>query len=474
VTEPHADGGRAQVLAADLTWTGAGFEAGVRVEIDAAGRIAALARRQPGAGDDAVGENLTRLPRRALLPGFVNAHSHAFQRGLRGLGETFPAAAGDFWSWREEMYALVARLYEERLYDLCLAAFREMRDAGITAVGEFHYLHHHDPDRLDFVFDEVVLAAAAAAPIRIVLLEVYYASGGIGRPLAGAQRRFATPSPDLYWRQMDHLAGRLAADGSQSLGAVAHSIRAATPAEIAALHAEARRRGLPFHMHVEEQRQEIDACRAAYGERPMALLLDGLEISDAFTAVHCTHTEPAHLERFVAAGGNVCVCPLTEANLGDGIPPLAAVAAARRRLCLGSDSNARISMLEEARWLEYAQRLAGERRGALRDDAGRVGPVLLAAATSGGARALGLDGGEIAAGRWADLVAVDLDHPSLAGAEADSLLDALLLGGADGALAASCVGGRWRQAGAQSGAQTDAQTGPEPAAANRPPRGEAG
>jgi formimidoylglutamate deiminase len=436
---------QSHVFEADLTWTGTGFEPGVRLHVDAGGRFAAVTRTDAGqaAPDDAV----TRLPRRALLPGFVNAHSHAFQRGLRGLGETFPAAAGDFWSWREEMYALVARLYEERLYELCLAAFREMRDAGVTAVGEFHYLHHHDPDRLDFAFDDVVLAAAAAAPIRIVLLEVFYAAGGIGQPLTGAQRRFATPSPEVYWAQVDRLADRLAGDGSQSLGAVAHSIRAATPDQVAALHAEARRRGLPFHMHVEEQRQEIDACRAAYGARPMAVLLDRLEISDAFTAVHCTHTEPGHLERFAAAGGNVCVCPLTEANLGDGIPPLAAVPAARDHLCLGSDSNARISMLEEARWLEYGQRLAGERRGALRDDAGRVGPGLLAAATRGGARALGLDAGEIEPGRWADLVAVDLDHPSLAGAEADTLLDALLLGGADGAVAATCVGGRWRQSG---------------------------
>jgi formimidoylglutamate deiminase len=435
--------GRSRTLEAELTWTGTGFEPGVRLQVDAAGRLAAVTRGQAAPSAAGREEPVTRLPRRALLPGFVNAHSHAFQRGLRGRGETFPAGAGDFWSWREEMYGLVSRLTEERLYELCLAAFREMRAAGVTAVGEFHYLHHRDADGLDFAFDDVVLAAAAAAPIRVVLLEVFYATGGIGEPLVGAQRRFATPSPAAYWRQVDRLAGRLAADGSQTLGAVAHSIRAATPAQIAELHTEARRRGMPFHMHVEEQRREIAACRSAYGASPMALLLDALEISDAFTAVHCTHTAPDDLERFTAAGGNVCVCPLTEANLGDGIPPLAAVTAARHRLCLGSDSNARISMLEEARWLEYAQRLAGEGRGVLRDETGNLGPVLLAAATAHGARALGLDAGEIAAGRWADLVAVDLDHPSRAGAEADTLLDALLLGAADGAVAASCVGGRW-------------------------------
>ena len=432
----------AQAIEAELTWVDGRFAPGVRVEVADDGRIAAVGSTTEGeAGNDEA--NVRRLPRRALLPGFVNVHSHAFQRGLRGRGESFPSGAGHFWLWREEMYALVARLYRERLYELTLAAFREMRAAGITAVGEFHYLHHHDPNAHDYAFDEVILEAAAAAPIRLVLLEAFYASGGIGKPLAGAQGRFATPTVDGYWKQMDRLQAKLAGDGSQSLGAVAHSIRAATPAQIVDLHTEARRRGLPFHMHVEEQRLEIEECRAAYGRYPMEVLLDRVGAGPGFTAVHCTHTRREDLERFAAAGGHVCVCPLTEANLGDGIPPLADLPAAHGSLCLGSDSNARISMLEEARWLEYGQRLAAERRGALRGADGRVAPMLFAAATRGGAAALGLDCGEIATGRWADFALVDLDHPSLAFAEADSLLDALVFGAADGAVAGSCVGGRW-------------------------------
>jgi cytosine/adenosine deaminase-related metal-dependent hydrolase len=160
-------------LAAELTWTGERFATGVVVAVDSDGRIAAV--EEGGAGEEGGADDATveRLPRRALLPGFVNAHSHAFQRGLRGRGERFPAGAGSFWSWREEMYALVGALDRERLFDLSLAAFREMRAAGITAVGEFHYLHHDDADAADFAFDEVVLAAAAAAPIRLVLLETY-------------------------------------------------------------------------------------------------------------------------------------------------------------------------------------------------------------------------------------------------------------------------------------------------------------
>ncbi len=476
----------AHVLEADLIWTGGRFETGVRVTVGEDGRIAAIRRTGDSAAEAAAGAGaegppgeapevesapalpVRRLPDRALLPGFVNAHSHAFQRGLRGRGETFPAGAGDFWSWRREMYGLVSRLDRDALFDLSLAAFREMRAAGITAVGEFHYLHHENPGDLDFAFDDVVLAAAAAAPIRIVLLQVFYAHGGIGEggrpePLTGGQLRFATPDEDGYWAQMDRLGDRVADDPRQSLGAVAHSIRAATPDQVARLHAEAVRRGLPFHMHVEEQVKEIEDCVAAYGAPPMALLLDRLELGDPsggnFTAVHCTHTDPAHLERFVAVGGHPCVCPLTEANLGDGIPPLAALWEAapwRRgggeagRLCLGSDSNARISMLEEARWLEYGQRLAAQRRGVLRatrgDGEGEVAPGLLTAATSGGAASLGIDAGRIEPGAWADFVTVDLGHPRLAGSNTDTLAAALVFGGGDSVLAESCLAGDWAEA----------------------------
>ncbi|HEX2253705.1 MAG TPA: formimidoylglutamate deiminase [Thermoanaerobaculia bacterium] len=425
------------VLAAELTWTGERFAPDVLVEVGTDGRIVRVLRgERPPAG-----RAVTRLPRRALLPGFVDAHSHAFQRGLRGRGESFPAGAGSFWTWREEMYALVEGLDAAALHDLSLRAFREMRAAGITAVGEFHYLHHENPERADFRFDEVVLAAAAAAPIRIVLLQAYYETGGPGQPLAGGQRRFACASPQQYWRQMDHLAGRLGADGTQTLGAVAHSLRAAPPETVAALHREARRRGLVFHLHLEEQRREIEEIEAAYGRRPMALLLDELAVGPELTAVHCTHTSAADLARFAATGANACLCPLTEANLGDGLPALDA--APGLHLCLGTDSNARISMAEEARWLEYGQRLAGERRGALRDANGRVAPVLMAAATRGGARALGLPAGDLVPGHWADFALLDLDHPSLARADAGTLAAAFLFGAGNAAVTASAVAGRW-------------------------------
>jgi formimidoylglutamate deiminase len=289
-----------------------------------------------------------------------------------------------------------------------------------------------------------VLEAASRAGIRLVLLQSYYRTGGIDEPLFAAQRRFAAGSPGEYWERFDRLAAALD-PATQSLGVAPHSIRAVGADDVAALHAEARRRGLPFHMHVEEQRREVEECVAAYGEPPMALLLRTLPSMEGVVAVHCTHTRPEDLSAFVGGGGSVCVCPLTEANLGDGLPDLAPIAGLADRLCLGTDSNARIGMVEEMRWLEYGQRLRHERRGVLAGPDGGVAGPLLSMATASGALALGVEAGAIEAGRWADLVALDLDAPELAGCDADSLLDAWVFGAGNRVIAATCVGGRWRK-----------------------------
>jgi formimidoylglutamate deiminase len=423
-----------EVFEADLTWTGEAFEAGVQVQVGDDGRIE---------GVGALGLAPTRrLSDRALLPGFVSAHSHAFQRGLRGRGELFPEGAGSFWTWREAMYDLVSRLGGDEFRRLSLQTFREMRRAGITSVGEFHYFHHSGPEHVDWACDELVLEAAAAAGIRMVLIQSYYHTGAIGQPLEGAQLRFASPSPAVYWEQMDRLAARLD-PRRESLAASVHSLRAAGLEDLREVYDEARRRDLPFHIHVEEQRREIEDALAYYGRRPMALLLETLGTATDVTAVHCTHTEAEDLERFAAGGGTVCLCPLTEGNLGDGISGLPRLHEIGGAVCLGSDSNARLSWLEEMRWLEYVQRLAGEKRGVLRDGAGRVAPTLLRAATLGGAQALGLDAGRIAPGAWADFAAVDLTTPALAGWQPETLLDALIFGAGDEAIAATCVGGGW-------------------------------
>lgn len=365
------------LLAPELAWTGEAFAAHQGVWIDDAGRV-----ERVGALEDV--EPDRRLPGQALHPGLVSAHSHAFQIGLRGTAAH--AVEGDFWSWRDAMYELVESMTPDRLHELSKRCFQEMVAAGITTVGEFHYFHHLGEGR-HFEGDRVVLEAAKDAGIRIVLLVVYYETGGIGRPLAGGQRRFATPGLREFWEHVD-LLGREVDGESARLGVAAHSIRAVPPERLRELWREARMRDLPFHMHLEEQRQEIEDCRAAYGERPMEIVLGLGDDLQGLTAVHCTHTRPEDLRRFAAVGGRVCICPLTEADLGDGIPALAEVPEIHHRLCLGTDSNHRIDMLEEMRWLEYGQRLRYQRRGVL-------GTAPWRAALGG--ETLGLTG---APGRW--------------------------------------------------------------------------
>jgi len=426
------------VLEADLTWTGLRFESDVQIAVGQDGRIEAVGSL--GRSPD------LRLHHRALLPGMVSSHSHAFQRGLRGRGETFPAGRGSFWSWREAMYGLVGRLDAEEFQALCLQTFREMRAAGITTVGEFHYFHHRETgsDAADYAFDDLVLAAAAEAGIRIALIESYYRTGAVGQPLEGPQRRFGSPSTAVYWQQMDRLAKRLD-PRRETLAASVHSLRAASLEDLATIYDEARRRDLPFHIHVEEQRREIEDVLAYYGQRPMALLLETLGTATDLTAVHCTHTDAEEMDRFLAAGGTVCLCPLTEGNLGDGIATAPRAHPTSGAFCLGSDSNARISMIEEMRWLEYAQRLATESRGVLRDQEGSVSRVLLEAATAGGAKALGIEAGRIEAGLWADFAAIDLLAPSLAGWEPETLLESVIFGATEEVIAATCVGGEWKK-----------------------------
>lgn len=429
---------RRQILEADLTWTGERFTHGVRVAVGADGRIEAV-----GDLPDAPTQRLTDI---ALLPGFINVHSHAFQRGLRGRGETFPSGAGSFWSWREEMYRLVDSMDEATIAALSRQAFEEMLAAGITTVGEFHYLHH-DSSGAGYALDEVVLRTAKEVGIRLVLLNTFYHTGGLNHtghlPLAGGQLRFNTRSIEEYWRQFERLSAALDPD-TQSMGAVAHSIRAAPIEMIAELHQEAVRRHLPFHMHVEEQPREIEDCVHRYGKPPMALLNEHLAIDPKFTAIHCTHTAGADLDDFLNAGGNVGICPMSEANLGDGLANVPAMLRRGGHICIGTDANTRLSMTEELRWLEYGQRLAHQKRGVCVDSDGRVAEQLLEMGTVNGARSLGLRAGAIKPGLVADFIAIDLRTPTLAGFDPSSLLTAFILGTGNEAIARVCVGGHWR------------------------------
>lgn len=444
------------ILEACLTWHRGGFQTGLQVEVLPDGRIGRI-----GLG---LGAATRRFPAGALLPGLINAHSHAFQIGLRGRVERFapwgaatPSAAGsgadraggptgkaveDFWTWRGEMYALVESMTPERLYELSLRAFREMLAGGITTVGEFHYLHQLD-EGFDYLLDDAVLSAARDSGIRTRFLEAYYARGGFGRPLSPAQRRFASPDPATYWKQMDRLAGSL--DGSLlSLGAVVHSVRAANWGELREIYDEAARRALPFHIHVEEQPAEIEDSLRDSGRRPMEWIVSELAVGPRMTAIHCTHTRPEDMARYLRMGGNVCLCPSTEANLGDGFcGVLEDVLAVPERLSLGSDQGGRLCFFEEMRWLEYGQRLLHRRRGVLADGGGRVALRLFEAATAGGARALDLPIGRIESGRHADFCVIDLAAPILADRTPEDLLERMVFCGGPSLIADRCVGGKW-------------------------------
>jgi formiminoglutamate deiminase len=418
------------VLRPELTWIDGAFRDGVEIHIEG-DRIAAVVPTSEEPTHDGM----------ALLPGFVNAHSHAFQLALRGRGEVFPSDAGSFWTWREAMYDLVESLDPDDMAEIAWRCFMEMRGVGITSVGEFHYFHHSDGAR-DFAMDAAVLEAARHAGIRITLLQGAYTAGGFGEPLSGGQQRFDTIDHDTWVRSLDAVTAACDAD-IQSVGAVIHSLRAVPLEQAVAIRAEAKRRGIVVHAHLEEQVAEIEACQAARGCTPMQLVNEHLSPGPDMTLVHCTHTRQEDMAAYAAAGGRVCLCPMTEANLGDGISDVPCMLNAGVEISLGTDSNARISMLEEMRMAELGQRLKLQRRGVCLDSDGRVDRVLIDMATINGARGLGLDAGVIAPGMLADFVLVDLDCPWLNGVEQADLGAALVLSGSDGLIVDACVGGVW-------------------------------
>ncbi|HLV61529.1 MAG TPA: formimidoylglutamate deiminase [Fredinandcohnia sp.] len=368
------------------------------------------------------GADVLRLPNRLLVPGLVNAHSHAFQRAIRGRTESREPGreSDDFWSWRERMYHAALRLDPDDLEAVSRMAFLEMVLSGITAVGEFHYLHHPaeggryaDPDELALR----VFHAAKTVGIRIVLLRVGYARAGHDRPAHPRQMRFV----DERVEDVIEAADRLAARGI-AVGLAPHSVRALPLPWIRAMAEHARRNGWPLHMHVSEQPREIEQCLAEHGLRPVALLdREGL-VDERFTGVHAIHLAPEEIEALGRARANVCACPTTERNLGDGIVPARELFALGATISFGTDSQVEIAPLQDARSLEYHLRLQGLERAVLapegRGEADALANRLLDAATIGGARSLGLDdAGRLAPGASADFFAVDLDDPSVCGSD---------------------------------------------------------
>jgi formimidoylglutamate deiminase len=405
-------------LVPDLLYLDGSFHSGVAVEYDAdAGQITRVT-------ESAATQGAERLRHVALLPGFVNAHSHAFQRVIRGRTQWRPAdnSVSDFWSWREAMYHAALSLSADEVYDVSRFCFLEMLRAGITSVGEFHYLHNDENGRW---YDDAaelahrVIAAARDVGIRIRLLNVCYATGSVGEPLRAEQRRFATPDMDAFLGTTSLLRAAHAGDPLVSIGIAPHSVRAVPRDWLRPLHEWAVEHDVPLHMHAAEQPAEVVACVAAYGMRPVELLADEGLLDSRFTAVHATHITDAEVAMFGNSGATVCACPTTERDLGDGILRARDLVQAGAHIAFGTDSQTVLDMMEEMRLVEYHERLRQLERvlvtGAPRQQRLEPAPLLIDMATAAGARSLRLEAGAIEAGRTADFVAIDLRHIALAG-----------------------------------------------------------
>jgi len=412
----------------ELAWLGGEpAEPGVLVETEGE-RIksveSGVASPPPGA------ERLAGL----TLPGFANAHSHAFQRALRGRAQE--RGGGSFWDWRERMYVLAGRIDPDNYLALARACFAEMALAGITTVGEFHYLHHRpdggryeDPNALGLA----VIAAARDAGIRITLLDACYLDGGVGEPLAAGQRRFGDGDAAAWAERVEAMA-----EGpDHRVGAAIHSLRAVDPGAAGTVASWAAAGGRPLHAHLSEQPAENEAVLAAYGRTPAAVLADAGALAADFTAVHATHLTDDDVTLLGGAAACCCLCPTTERDLGDGIGAARRLADAGCPLAIGSDSQAVIDPFEEARALEPDQRLATGERGI------HSAAELLAAATADGHRCLGWgDAGRIEAGMRADLVTVALAGPRLAGTAPEHALESVVYAAAPPDVSTVVSGGR--------------------------------
>jgi formimidoylglutamate deiminase len=418
-----------------------GWAAGVRVSV-AEGRIERVETGTvPAAGDE----------RHAIgVPGIPNVHSHAFQRGLAGLTERRGPIGDSFWTWRELMYRFVERLDPDGVEAIAALVYAEMLEGGFTHVGEFHYLHH---DRGGAPFANPgelasrIAAAAEQTGMGLTLLPTFYAHSGFGGAEPNPRQRRFINSVESFSRIVEASRTAVRALAGATVGIAPHSLRAVTPEELAAIVPLAQ--GEVIHIHIAEQTKEVDDCVAWSGRRPIEWLLDHQAVDERWCLVHATHATDAEVRGMATSGAVVGLCPITEANLGDGVFPAPGFLAQQGRFGVGSDSNVLLDGAEELRILEYSQRLALRARNVLASAEGRsTGRSLFEAALSGGARALhsvhgsgakGLKTGALVAGASADIVSLAAGHPVLAERREDEILDSWIFAG--GRAVVDCV---WR------------------------------
>ncbi|HLZ83504.1 MAG TPA: formimidoylglutamate deiminase [Caulobacteraceae bacterium] len=410
-----------------------GWATGVRLTIETGVIAAVETGADPHPGDE----------RGAIAtPGLGNVHSHGFQRGMAGLTEYRGSSDDDFWSWRELMYRFLDRLTPDDVQAITTQAYVEMLEGGFTRVGEFHYLHHDPAGRPYARLGEMawrIAAAAEATGIGLTLLPVYYAQGGFGgAPPAPGQRRFLNDQ-DRFAYLMEESRSAVAGLPDARLGVAPHSLRAVMPEDLAAITPLAGPGGV--HIHAAEQVKEVDDCLAWSSQRPVEWLLNEVGLDESWRLIHATHLTDDETRRLAQSGAVAGLCPITEANLGDGIFPAERYLAAGGRMAVGTDSNVLVDAVQELRALEYSQRLTRRARNVLAAvERPSTGATLFCRALAGGAQALGEPVAGLAVGASADVVALNPGHPALIGRSGDALLDGWTFAGD-----ARCVKTVWRR-----------------------------
>jgi formiminoglutamate deiminase len=396
-----------------------------------------------GRVDTGVARQAGEVAHGPCLPGLPNLHSHAFQRAMAGLTETRGPTGDSFWTWRELMYRFVDRLGPDEVQAIAALAYMEMLETGSTRVGEFHYLHHDKDGSPYGDLAEMAGRIAAAADetgIGLTLLPVFYAHAGFGGVAPGEGQRRFVHDVDGYGRLIEASRAAVAGLPDAVVGIAPHSLRAVTGEELTAILPLAG--AGPIHIHIAEQTKEVDDCLAATGARPVRWLMNNAPVDKRWCLVHATHLNAMETERLAKSGAVAGLCPITEANLGDGVFPAHDYLAAGGAFGIGSDSNVLIDAAEELRTLEYGQRLTRRARNVLaKAPGGSTGGALFKAAVSGGAQALGVVGG-LRRGRPADFVTLDRAHPAMIGRDGDALLDSLVFAGRHGAIDGVWRGGR--------------------------------
>ncbi len=380
----------------------------------------------------------------AVVPGIANAHSHAFQRALAGHAEQREATVRDtFWSWREQMYRLAGSIDADGLVAIASQAYSEMLSVGYTSVAEFHYLHggpaHREKGSAMF---QAIARAAADTGIRLTYVPILYERAGFDRPDPTVEQLRFAMTPEEF---IDHYEfARETANCNTNVGVGAHSLRAVTRSSLGSLADLVVRDGCPMHMHIAEQPDEVEQCLARHNARPVEWLLKEFSPNDRWCLVHATHVTEEELESLCGSGAVVCLCPSTEANLGDGLFPLRSWLERGGRVAIGSDSQITINPFEELRWLEYGQRLSSRSRNVAAVHRSHTGRSLFEQVVEGGGLACGRGAGQLRVGSHADLVTLDDESPMLAGHHSETILDALVFSGARLPIVDVMVGGEWR------------------------------